>query len=129
MTDEVELTIDVEIQTDGRLRIRGTTNLPRQTRLLVSVEEVSRTLFPMQAKCSVRSDGSFRTPVLGPSDGVAPGQWLAEVTMPLPRLQPESVRQVIGSAGEHLRGPLVERDEFGVVVRVSQTFTVGGETS
>ncbi|MHC4217865.1 MAG: hypothetical protein ACYSU7_05350 [Planctomycetota bacterium] len=128
MTDDVELTIDIEMQTDRRLRIRGRTNLPWQTNLLVSVEEVARTLFPMQAKCSVRRDGRFATMVLGPPDGVAPGEWVAEVTMPLPRLQPESVREVIGSAGEHLRGPLVERDEFGVVVRVSQAFTVSRET-
>ena len=45
--------------------------------------------------------------------------------MPLPLVQPARVRAAIGQNGERLRGPLVERERFGPVVKASKAFTVG----
>ncbi len=47
--------------------------------------------------------------------------------MPVARVQPESVRRVIGSNGQYLKGPLVETSPIGVSVHAASKFTVGGQ--
>lgn len=45
--------------------------------------------------------------------------------MPIPQMQPDSVKAVIGQQGENLKGSLITKDQFGVSVKVEQTFYVG----
>ena len=123
-----DVTIDVNVTElpDRRVRIHGTTNLPGNTNLMLSIEERMQGGFRGQSKCSVASDGSFHSEAFGPRGGLKDGLYVAEVVMPIPRVQPDNVRKVIGENGEKLSGPLVENGSFGVTVSAEKEFTIGG---
>lgn len=126
---EGDVTIIVEVTElpDGRVHLHGTTNLPTDTNLMLSVEERAESGFMGQSKCAVASDGAFNSEAFGPASGLKDGVYVAGVVMPIPRVQPESVKQIIGSDGENLSGPLVENGTFGVTVSAEKEFTIGGE--
>ena len=46
--------------------------------------------------------------------------------MPIPHVQPDNVKKILGEGGEKLTGPLVERDSMGVTVSTTKEFTIGG---
>ena len=113
----------------------GETNLPDDTELELQVSDMDYLRSPpgkpakgflAQAKAIVLG-GRFRMQGDSFSDRgkrVHAGEWEAEVMEPYPFLQPASVQAVIGPKGEHLKGPLVFRDEFGVLVERKVRFTV-----
>lgn len=113
----------------------GETNLPDDTELGVQISDTDYLRSPpgrpakgslAQAKAIVRG-GRFRMQGESFSDHgkrVHAGEWEAEVMEPYPFVQPASVQAVIGAKGEHLKGPLVFRDEFGVLVERKVRFTV-----
>lgn len=123
-----DVTIDVNVTElpDRRIRLHGTTNLPTNTNLMLSVEERMQGGFRGQSKCSVASDGSFNSEAFGPRGGLKDGLYVAEVMMPIPRVQPDNVKKVIGENGENLSGPLVENGSFGVTLSAKKEFTIGG---
>lgn len=123
-----DVTIDVTVTKlpDRRIRLNGTTNLPTNTKLMLSVEEHLQGGFHGQSKSSVASDGSFTSEAFGPTDGLKDGLYIAEVVMPIPRVQPNDVRRIIGENGENLSGPLVENGTFGVTLSAKKEFTIGG---
>jgi len=110
----------------GRIRLDGATNLPTNTKLLVSVKERMQGGVLGQTKCSVGSDGSFSSEAIGPTGGLRDGLYIAEVVMPIPRAQPQEVRRIIGENGENLTGPLVENGAIGVTLSAKKEFTIGG---
>lgn len=123
-----DVTIDVKVTelADRRVRIHGTTNLPTGTELMLSVEERAQGGFYGQSKCSVLADGSYQSESFGPANGLKDGAYVAEVVMPIPRVQPGHVQEIIGTNGEKLSGPLVEAGNFGVTVSANKEFTIGG---
>lgn len=123
-----DVTIDVNVtELPGRrIRLNGTTNLPTSTNLMLSVEERMQGGFRGQSKCSVASDGSFDSEAFGPHGGLKDGLYVAEVMMPIARVQPDNVKKVIGENGENLSGPLVENGSFGVTLSAKKEFTIGG---
>lgn len=127
LNGDVAITIEVTELPKGRVRLCGTTNLPTDTVLMLSVEEKAQGGFNGQSKCSVAADGSFNSEAFGPPNGLKDGVYVADVVMPIPRVQSESVRQAIGVNGENLSGPLVENGPFGVTVSAKKEFTIGGE--
>ena len=123
-----DVTIDVTVTElpDRRIRLHGTTNLPTNTNLMLSVEERMQGGFRGQSKCSVASDGSFSSEAFGPAGGLKDGLYIAEVMMPIPRMQSDGVRKLIGENGENLSGPLVENGTIGVTISAKKEFTIGG---
>lgn len=123
-----DVTIDLTASElpDRRIRLHGTTNLPAGTTLMLSVAERMQGGFIGQTKGSVASDGSFSSDALGPTGGLKDGLYIAEVVMPVPSVQPDDARRIIGDNGEHLSGPLVENGAFGVTISTKKEFTVGG---
>ena len=67
----------------------------------------------------VVSGGRFQSVAFGPAEGLKPGQYVAEVTMPIPQVQPPQVREVLGTNGENLRGPLVKKGGIGTTVETA----------
>jgi hypothetical protein len=123
---DVTITIQVTELPDQRVRLHGTTNLPTETNLMLSVEELAQGGFHGQSKCSVAADGSFDSETFGPSGGLKDGVYVAGVVMPIARVQPDNVKRIIGDNGEKLSGPLVENGSFGVTVSAENKFTIGG---
>ncbi len=123
----VSLSVQPEIQTNRRVIVRGKTNLPPDTFLMISVQDELRWEPPCQTKAKVLSDGTYESELLGPLSGLKDGQYLASVTMPYARYQPEAVRRVIGDSGQNLKGPLADKGTFGNTVNAEKKFSVGGE--
>ena len=131
LTEDVTLQLDIAAS-DGRPVIRGTTNLPAGTHLMVSISDTKTDgrYYTGQSKCAVASGGTFQAGPFSKKDSKLEGAYVADVTMPIPKFQPASVKAIIGKNGENLKGPLVK--PLGVlpgyvVVEVKQTFVVGGE--
>jgi hypothetical protein len=131
-SDEINVNISIrpEFQSDGHVVICGETNLPRGTALLISLRQQG-TPGCYQSKCSVADGGRFRSESLGPrSVPLVEGSYVADVVMPITRLQPAEVRQVVGENGEKLTGPLIVRDALGVSARSYDTsFPVKGTSA
>ncbi len=122
-SDRINVTIFVhpEFQPDGHVVICGETNLPQGTELMISLQEQG-TSRVYQSKCSVVDGGKFRSESLGPRNSPLPkGAYVADVVMPITRVQPAAVRQVVGDVGEKLTGPLIVRDRLGVSARSYDT--------
>jgi hypothetical protein len=115
----------------GKPAIVGTTNLPDDTELMVSVTR-PESGYHAQDKVTVIS-GRFRTGQF--SRGQSPlsaGTYSIEIVMPYSFTQPESVRSIIGPKGERLTGKLVRIDNvlgatFGRTLRFLTEFTVSDE--
>lgn len=126
---DVMISIDPEILPDGRVRVAGTTNLPKGTELMFTVEEKTPCGSIAQAKGSVLDSGNFQSEPLGQHEGFLEGIYQADVTMPIVRLQPPRVQQVLGEQGENLKGPLVHRGPLGVSARSVTEFAIGGDAA
>lgn len=127
LNGDVAIDLTVTELPDRRIRLHGTTNLPEWTNLSLSVEERMENGFRGQSQCSVADDGSFESEAFGPSDGLKDGLYVAKVVMPIPRVQPDDVKEIIGVDGENLSGPLVEKGSFGVTLSTKKKFTIGGD--
>ena len=120
----IELTVDL---TNKNLPLLiGKTNLPDGTVIMTSVDNHKYVddYFLDQDRVTVEN-GSFRSRPFGPEDGLPDGKYRASITMPVPDVQPASVREVIGNDGENLSGPLVKRGGTGVTVELEQEFQIG----
>lgn len=132
LSERLVLTLEVEVQPSGRALLRGETNLPDGVTLMTSVGEVAEgsdriTGFYGQDRAFV-SRGRFTAGPFGPGGaGLSAGRYEASATMPYPRTQSAAVQAVVGSKGENLRGPLVERGEMGATASVDVVFTVGSQ--
>lgn len=120
LSEGVVLNVAVEGGPDRRPMVSGETNLPDGTELMFGIE--SKTANFTGGDKGVVSGGRFRSAAFGPDGGLKPGQYVADVTMPIPEVQPPQVREVIGANGENLRGPLVKKGGIGMSVEVEQAF-------
>jgi len=119
-TIEVELTIDVSVD-NGKVTVTATSNLPDGTKLggTVFAEGKFMAQDPQVLQGGAATFGPF-------SDGggaIPPGTYEVSVTMPVPEVQPDEVRAIIGEHGEYLTGSQVNRDD-GPTVEVTQTITI-----
>lgn len=123
----VEILIKPEVMDDNRVLICGTTNLPVGTGLMVTVLDTPFSRYQAQNKCTVGRNGKFKAGLFSSQGkGLKKGRYAVKVLMPLPQVQPKEVQKIIGDRGQYLRGPLVQRDAFGVTAESSKEFTVGG---
>lgn len=112
MTAPVDLRTQASLTPNGQILASGETNLPDQTKLIVSAsnEELG---FSATDK-SVVLNGKFSTRPLGPESGLLPGDYVVSTVMPVPiTVQPESVQLITGKKGEFLTGPLVKESSWG----------------
>lgn len=125
LSEGVILELEVDLSQAKRPVLVGKTNLPDGTTIMTSVQGETSD-FLGQDRATVKN-GSFRVGPFGPASGLANGEYVAGATMPLPRLQSESVKAIIGQNGENLKGPLVKRDALGATVSVDKGFQIGNE--
>lgn len=101
--------------------VTGETNLPDGTEGIASIK--SKTTKKGGSDEFTVQGGRFRAgPFSDGGQGLAPGNYTLDVTIAIAQVQPPQVRAVIGQNGENLRGPLVERDDIGTSVQLSQDF-------
>ena len=124
MTEIVKINAEATVTEDKRIVIKGTTNLPNSTSLLISLSN-ENSGFGAQDKVNV-SNNHFSTSPLGKTTGVPDGHYTIEILMPIPSTQPETVQAIIGNQGQHLIGPLVEDSKWGGrIVEKTITHSIG----
>jgi hypothetical protein len=124
----VVLTFAIETNGTRRPRIAGDTNLPDGTDLMISIDS-GTTRYNASSKAVVQ-DGHFQSETFSKDNSdLEPGQYTAEVLMPVALVQSPSVRAVIGEKGEHLKGSLVEQSNLGVTVSRKQPFQLRADGS
>lgn len=125
MTEPVKLSINYNLRSDFRVEVTASTNLPDGTRMLLTVEDKEVAAgFLGQDESSVHKGTISFLPV-GPLPN---GNYAAQVTVPIPRVQPETVQAIIGAQGEHLTGELVEDGDFGKTIDQEVSFSVKGSS-
>ncbi len=123
----VEIEATATLRSDRRLTVEGSTNLPNEARLVVTVErEVSGVRW--QARTNV-SEGRFSAGPLGPGSGLPDGGYRITVYLPEASVQPAGVRERIGERGEALEGPMIKtsRHGLGQVASYSRRYLIGNE--
>lgn len=108
--------------------IYGSTNLPEGTKLIVTLSR-PESKYLAQDDVTVRN-GQFRTAGFSAKGAnLNPGTYGIKVTTSLAELQTPAVREVIGSKGEKMTGPLVKRGNLGPTIEYSAAFSVAGVPS
>jgi len=121
----LEPTITVDIETPQRPVVKGETNLPDGTELMVTVSR-KESSYSAQDQVVVVG-GKFRTQSFSQKGAdLSPGKYSVEVLMPFPAVQSKRVRSVVGERGDKLTGPLVKHERLGSLVKHVSTFQVGG---
>jgi len=106
---DLSISVSYTQDTAGRIIVKGKTNLPSTTILMISLDSKATGSNPLQTKATVQPDGTFTSPTLGPESGIEAGQYTINVTLPIAHTQPQPVRLLIGEKAENLRGSLVEQ--------------------
>lgn len=121
----VEISVNEEFNKDNHLAISGTTNLPTDMELMLTV--TSEEGYNAQSKAYVMN-GLFQSEWFTSSgQGLPNGKYSVEITSPTANVQPKIVKDVIGEQGVNLSGPLVNEDEiWGKRIVYSYAFS-GGE--
>lgn len=108
----IEVAIDFELEQnaeDGAV-VRVWSNLPDSAELGVSLDGGLGTYMGQDTAALIGGEAEF-----GPftDDGLPlQGTYELSITLPIARNQPVQVQSCIGSAGEHLTGPLVSEEEI-----------------
>lgn len=120
-----ELKLETQRLSDGRITVSGKTNLPDGTKLMISaISNVDDAYYSDSVDVK---NGSFKTEPFGPKAGLPIGDYTIEAIMPIPSVQPASVRAVIGDAGEALTGPLSKQAFDERNVESTTTHIVGSK--
>jgi len=123
MSEPVQLSAAISSSSGDRVVVKGASNLPDRTQLLISLENKSVD-FQAEKKVVVMK-GAFSVTLAAPKDGLKAGSYRLETVMPVAAGQPENVQIVIGNQGQHLSGPLVKDISWGGrIVEVVSTYSV-----
>lgn len=125
-TKVVQLNAEASLTTDRKILIKGMSNLPDGSALLVSVSNATTGF--MATDDSKVLEGTFSAGPFGPDTGIATGDYIIEIVMTGLDWQPNNVKTAIGNNGERLSGPLVKEDSWGSkTVEYSFPYLVGSQ--
>jgi len=127
MKDQAQINAKASSTQDNRILVNGETNLPNATGFMISVVN-KMTGFSAQGQSSVMN-GKFTAGPFGPMKGLSAGNYSIEIVMPISRVQPASVQNIIGIDGEYLSGPLVDNSVVGKTIEYSFSYTMGTQKS
>lgn len=99
----IEISLDLEQGTDGRVRIRGKSNLPHGMALMLNLRNTETKYFA-QDKVEVVDGRIVSSWFSDRGKPLRAGTYDIGVSSPLPALQPQAVRTIIGQTGENLLG-------------------------
>jgi hypothetical protein len=123
MNTPVEMDAFISMSENDRIQLNGTSNLPNNTALLVTVtnDELN---YLAQDKATILN-GKFSAGPFSSKSFLKRGDYLIKVTMPVSSVQPKNVQTVIGDSGQYLKGHGVIDSLFaGNVVERTFSYTV-----
>ena len=114
---EVEPKVNAE---DGSVLFAIKTNLPEDTRLLITVSDGAS--YTAQDHATILNNGEGYTTEFSNHGEALKGTYTVSVSMGLPKLQKQVVQDIIGKNGENIKGPFVVKDDASSANMVSGTF-------
>jgi len=123
MNSAVEMDAFVSMTEDARIQVSGTSNLPDNTELLITV--INYKLNYRAQDKTIISNGEFSAGPFGKNGPLEFGDYSIEVVMPVSSVQPKEVQEIIGDSGQYLKGNGVVDSLFaGNVVEKTFNYTV-----
>lgn len=122
LKDGVVVRVKHRLKNDSKLVIRVRTNLPRGTKLMVTVSDEFG--WKAQAKAVVRKSGVRAGPFSFSGGVFPPSKYTVKVNTLTLFLQPELVQRAL-EKGSLLRGPLVTEGSLGKTVESTYAFQLG----
>lgn len=121
---EVSLNASV-VENNGKPVFTIDTNLPNETKLMLTL---SRDDYTAQTHVTVKDGVASSEEFSDKGSSLVSGEYLLTVSMSIPKLQPDVVREVIGENGENMSGKYVLGSEIGdsVYVRGDFDFSLTG---
>ena len=111
-------------QNDNKPMIIGFTNLPDGTELMIDLDR-RKAKYSGGTKTTV-NQGRFQTErFTGEGGDLPPGNYILSISTPLPELEPESVKQIIGKHGENLKGKWTTISYKDKMVKYSDRLQLG----
>lgn len=117
-------TIQVD-SSGGRYRVVGVTNLPDSTVIVTGIQHRHRRDLMYEDRSTV-SGGRFSGGPFGPASGLAPGEYVADATMPYSSLQAPAVRVALDRGLVSSTDSMVKHEALGYTVSDSLIFRIGG---
>ncbi|MEH6358823.1 MAG: hypothetical protein V7745_07525 [Pseudomonadales bacterium] len=122
MSEAAQLSAAVSSNSGDRVVVKGESNLPDRTQLLISLENKAVN-FQVENKAVVMK-GAFSVTLSAPTDGLKAGNYSLKAVMPVAAGQAGNVQTVIGNQGQHLSGPLTKDISWGGrIVEVVSTYS------
>ncbi|MCZ1268614.1 hypothetical protein [Paenibacillus tundrae] len=119
----VELTVKKEFDEENRLKFTGTTNLPNEMELVLSVTGEDE--YSAQANVQVNNGMIESDWISNNGEGLVPGMYSLRITSQAAMIQPDSVQNVIGKKGENLEGEFILSEEtLGKMIKYTYAFSV-----
>lgn len=119
-TNSIEVSMKVNVnENNGKINISGSTNLPDQTEMMITLYQYDKTY--AQDKVRV-SKGTFQSDEFSDHGNALHGDFDYEVLMPIASVQPESVKAIIGRNATNLSGSLVVDEPEGRIVKYESFF-------
>ncbi len=111
-SDKIDVYLNIqEVKTsEGKVYFEIDTNLPDETSLMVSVEGVN---YNASSKVSIDNNRAITEPFSNKGNALESGEYTVKVTMPVPSIQSNAVRDIIGNIGENMVGDLVIKSSIG----------------
>lgn len=123
MKTPVEIEAFIILSNKGEINVKGTSNLPDNTSLLISLSN-SKFNYWAQDK-TIILNGVFTAGPFSSKNGLKAGEYSVGVTMPVSSVQPKAVQIAIGDMGQYLTGEYVVDSLFaGNVVEKTFYYTV-----
>lgn len=116
-------TIDVYINTvyhkaDGKIKIDLETNLPNETKLMLTIKKGDQSISQDNV---IISGGKATSPGFSDEGYIfKKGTYSLEISMPILSVQTDNVRKILGNRGENLKGDLVIYSDFGECYEVAK---------
>ena len=120
---KINVNIDVnEETTDGKATFAGTTNLPDDWELLITLTNENG--YSGQTKVVIENRVFESEQFSNKGETLEPGAYQVKVIMSIANTQPESIQGVIGEDSKNSEGKLVEDGEMGRSVSYKKEFEV-----
>jgi hypothetical protein len=116
----LDVTVDASVETPAQPVVRGTTNLPDGTVLVVTVSQTAGD-FAATRTTTVEGGGFTAGPFTFDGRDLDPGTYKVEVVMEM-SVQSPTVRQIVGSHGMRMAGPLVKQGSTGQLIDYTKEF-------
>lgn len=123
---EVSFELNMYVNTEYELCVQGKTNLPNNTKLLLSLTDNTSKELLCQTEAIVNNQSITFNPLFPDGIGIGDGEYGININLGLPSLQSANVQNVIGKNGEKLSGKFVVENQNQKTIEYKDAIAING---